>query len=50
MFLQVFTAEEVYGVADDVSGDNVRLLYTFLEDFLNMSIKSAPFSDETFLW
>jgi hypothetical protein len=47
---KVFIAEEAYGVADDVPGDTVKVAVHILEDILNISKKSAPFSDEAFFW
>jgi hypothetical protein len=50
-FSGVFTTEEVDGVGDKVSGDNTTVdVQTLLEAFSNMSLRSACFIDEAFLW
>jgi len=43
VFLQVFTAEEVYGVADDVSGDNVKVAVHILGRLSEHVHKICPF-------
>lgn len=49
MFFGVFLAEDIDGLEDKVSGDTVTLdLQTPLEDFLNISLRYACFTDEAF--
>jgi hypothetical protein len=49
VFSGVFTAEEVYGVGDEGSGDITMFdVQTLLEAFVNMPLRSAWFIDEAF--
>ena len=51
MFSGVFIVEVDVGVGDKGSGDTAAIdLQTLLEDFLNMSLRSAYFSVEDFFW
>jgi hypothetical protein len=46
---RVFVAEEVKGVGDKVLGNTTTVdLWTLLEAFLNMSLRSACFSAKIF--
>jgi hypothetical protein len=49
VFSEVCIAEEVDGVGEKVSGDTTVVdIQTLLEAFLNMSLRYACYSDETF--
>jgi hypothetical protein len=51
VFSGVFVAEEVDGVGDRGSGCTTMVyVQTCIEAFLNMSLRSACFIDEAFLW
>jgi hypothetical protein len=51
MFYGVFIAEEVDGVGDEVSGNTTTVdVQTLLEAFLDMYLRSACFTDESFYW
>jgi hypothetical protein len=51
VFSVVFIAEDVDGVGDKGSGDTTVVnVETLLDAFLNMSLRSACFIDEAFLW
>ena len=51
MFSGVFIFEVDYRVRDKGSGDTATIdLQTLLEDFLNMSLRSAYFTDEAFFY
>jgi hypothetical protein len=48
VFSGVFIIEEVDGIGDKWSGDTTMVeVQTLLEAFLNMSVRSARFIDET---
>ena len=50
VFFGVFIAEEPDGVGDKGSEDiTLTGVLTLLEDFLNMSLRSACFTDEVFV-
>jgi len=49
MFCWVFIAEEVDGVGDKGLGDTTTVhVHTLLEAFVNISLRSACFTDEPF--
>ena len=49
MFSGVFVVEDIDGVGDKRSGDTTAIdVDTHLEGFLNVSLKSASFTDEAF--
>jgi hypothetical protein len=51
VFSGVFIAEEVDGVGGKGSGDTTVVeVQALLEVFLNVSLRSACFVDETFFW
>jgi len=50
VFFGVFVGEEADGVVDKGSGDITLVgVLTLLEDFLNMSLRSACVTDEVFV-
>jgi hypothetical protein len=48
LFFVFFIAEKLDGVGDKVSGDTTMVVPTLLGAFLNTSLRSGCFIDETF--